>query len=82
MDMILGILIMILGGLVMLWAIACCDQMDSNMNEDGYNRINSSLGVQCNAKETCAYRFTTSCSSCVHNCGAKRDKVCYERKTQ
>ena len=52
----------------------------NNLNEDGYNVYNSSLGVQCNSKKKCDYRFSTSCTSCVHNCGMKKDKNSYKLK--
>jgi hypothetical protein len=75
-----GFVIVAAGILTLLFAIYCCNQMENNKNEDGFNIINSSLGVQCNANEKCDYRFTTMCNNCKHNCGMKQDKNCYEPK--
>lgn len=52
-----------------------------NKDENGYNAYNSTLGVQCNAKEKCDWRFSTSCESCAHNCGPKKSNVSYEPRT-
>lgn len=41
------------------------------------NQDNSSMAVQCDAKEKCSLRHTTSCDACKHNRGAKKDKNCY-----
>ena len=42
------------------------------------NESNSSMRVQCNSNEKCCLRHTTSCDTCKHNRGEKRDKNCYE----
>ncbi len=41
------------------------------------NQDNSSMAVQCDAKEKCCLRHTTSCETCKHNRGEKKDKNCY-----
>lgn len=51
---------------------------NENKNEDGFNIHNSSLSVQCDAKEKCDYRFSSSCKTCKHNCGMKQTKSSYE----
>ena len=48
--------------------------------EEKINETNSNLGVQCNAKEVCSLRHTTTCDTCKHNCGMKQDKNCYEKR--
>ena len=42
------------------------------------NQSNSSMMVQCDAKEKCEMRHTTLCRSCKHNRGKQKDKNCYE----
>lgn len=44
------------------------------------NQKNSSMMVQCTAKETCEMRHTTLCESCKHNKGEVKHKNCYEPK--
>lgn len=44
---------------------------------DKINKDNSNMAVQCDAKEKCSLRFTTSCESCEHNRGSKKEKNCY-----
>lgn len=39
------------------------------------NQINSSMGVQCVAPETCMLRHTTSCNNCKNNIGKYEDKT-------
>ena len=73
------ILLYLFGGVLciappILFVFYCFDLIDNNKNEDGFNRYNSSLGVQCNAKEKCDWRFSSMCTSCKHNCGMKEDK--------
>lgn len=77
MEMLLIILCCIL---ILLFAIFCCCIMDSNKNEDGFNMYNSSLGVQCDAKEKCDFRFSSSCNTCKHNCGMRQIKSSYESR--
>ena len=48
-----------------------------NGKKQGYNRHNSTLGVQCNSKEKCDWRFSVMCNTCQHNCGMKKDKNSY-----
>lgn len=64
----------------LLFTIICLDIMDSNKNEEGFNKYNSSLGVQCDAKEKCDFRFSPSCTTCKHNCGMKQIKNSYESR--
>ena len=61
----------------LVFVIICCSIMDNNKNEDGYNRHNSTLVVQCNAKEKCDLRFSAMCNTCKHNCGMKKNKNSY-----
>lgn len=42
------------------------------------NNENSSMTVQCDAKEKCSLRHTTSCKTCKHNHGSEQDICCYE----
>lgn len=65
MEILLIILFCVLGW---LFVIIYFDIMDSNRNEEGFNKYNSSLGVQCDAKEKCDFRFSFSCNTCKHNC--------------
>lgn len=46
----------------------------------GINITNSSMSVQCKAKDVCSMRHTTLCKDCKHNRGMKKDKNCFERK--
>lgn len=64
----------------LLFIVICCSIIDNNKNEDGYNEYNSSLGVQCGAKEKCDFRFSSSCNACKHNCGMKQIKSSYESR--
>ena len=41
------------------------------------NQTNSSMAVQCDAKEKCCMRHTISCETCKHNRGSQKDKNCY-----
>ena len=61
----------------LLFAVVYFSIMDNNRNEEGYNRYNSTLGVQCNSKEKCDWRFSAMCNTCQHNCGMKKDKNSY-----
>ena len=61
----------------LLFIVFCCSIMDNNKNEEGYNIHNSTLDVQCNAKEKCDWRFSAMCNTCQHNCGMKKDKNSY-----
>ena len=61
----------------LLFAVVYFSIMDNNRNEEGYNRHNSTLGVQCNSKEKCDWRFSAMCNTCQHNCGMKKDKNSY-----
>ena len=61
----------------LLFAVVYFFIMDNNRNEEGYNRHNSTLGVQCNSKEKCDWRFSAMCNTCQHNCGMKKDKNSY-----
>ena len=61
-----------------LFVLYCFDLMDSNKNENGFNRYNSYAIVQCDAKEKCDFRFSSICDSCKHNCGKQKFKNCYE----
>ena len=63
---------------VMLFVYACLIISDNNKNKDGYNIYNSTLGVQCNAKEKCDDRFTSTCNLCKHNCGMKERRSSYK----
>ena len=63
---------------VILFAVIVLSSMDCNKNEDGFNIHNSSLSVQCDAKEKCDYRFSSSCKTCKHNCGMKQIKSSYK----
>ncbi len=68
------IIIIILCIPCLLFIFACYCIMDNNKNEDGYNIYNSTLGVQCDAKGKCDWRFSAMCNKCKHNCGMKKDK--------
>lgn len=61
----------------LIFVLVCVQMIDSNKNEDGYNVYNSTLGVQCDAKEKCDWRFSSSCNTCKHNCGMKKEKNSY-----
>lgn len=61
----------------LLFVVVCFYIMDNNKNEEGYNIHNSMLGVQCNSKEKCDWRFSSMCDTCQHNCGMKKDKNSY-----
>lgn len=63
-----------------LFALSHLNIMNNNKNEDGYNIHNSTLGVQCNAKEKCDFRYTTMCDNCKHNCGMKKYKSSFVSK--
>lgn len=82
MDQIL--LVVLLVGLVLapvlLFIFVCLNIMDSNKNKDGYNIYNSSLCVQCSAKEICDWRHTTMCDDCKHNCGMKSIKSSFVKR--
>ena len=62
---------------VLIFVLVCVYMMDSNKNEGGYNAYNSTLWVQCDAKEKCDWRFSSSCNTCKHNCGMKTEKNSY-----
>ena len=46
-------------------------------NRNRINQTNSNKYVQCDAKEKCCMRHTTSCDTCGHNRGSEKDKNCY-----
>ena len=73
---IIGGFLIFFAGLI-IYTFSCISKLE-NKNENGYNRYNSNMAVQCNAEEKCSMRFTYSCASCAHNCGRQRDKNCYE----
>lgn len=76
----ISLLLLIIFAPIIIFICICIFAMDENKNEDGYNRFNSNMAVQCNAKNKCEMRFTTMCDTCLHNCGQKRDKNCYTPK--
>ena len=61
----------------LLFVVVCCSILDNNKNKEEYNIHNSTLGVQCNSKEKCDWRFSAMCNTCQHNCGIKKDKNSY-----
>lgn len=72
--LLIGILLLVSPLLYIAWL------MDSDLDEHGYNIYNSSLTVNCNAKEKCDWRFSTSCKMCKHNCGMKTHSSFKPRK--
>lgn len=44
------------------------------------NEYNSTLGVQCDARGICEFRFTYICDSCEHNRGMKKNPSYYKRR--
>ena len=64
--------------LVSLFIIGYIMDNNEKKNEDGFNIYNSSLGVQCDAKEKCDFCFSSFCKTCKHNCGMKKTKNSYE----
>ena len=45
----------------------------------GINAENSSMGVQCDARDLCEMRHTQLCETCEHNCGVEQDKNYYKQ---